>query len=309
MKNSLLSFFIVLMGSVLAQRSDSLRSAQFAKLDELKDIQYKVFYSKKESDRLSANKDFIKALEAIATHSTAMDFPFDSLKDISTLVPRNKKFKLITWNIPKEDETHLFFGLLLVNNSKRIKKGLFSHETINQYEYFKLVDRSGSIKNPETYVGTPDKWYGMLYYEMIESDDYFTLLAWDGNDKLIQRKYIDALYFKPDGTPVFGKDIFKFPKKNPKRLMFEYSSEVTMSLKYNSKSNRIVYSHLAPREEGHVMDGLYQYYGPDGSFDSMYQKKGKWIVDDDVDARNEKSKNDKAEKPDPDKQKPIFTPK
>lgn len=309
MKNSLLSFFIVLMGSVLAQRSDSLRSAQFAKLDELKDIQYKVFYSKKESDRLSANKDFIKALEAIATHSTAMDFPFDSLKDISTLVPRNKKFKLITWNIPKEDETHLFFGLLLVNNSKRIKKGLFSHETINQYEYFKLVDRSGSIKNPETYVGTPDKWYGMLYYEMIESDDYFTLLAWDGNDKLIQRKYIDALYFKPDGTPVFGKDIFKFPKKNPKRLMFEYSSEVTMSLKYNSKSNRIVYSHLAPREEGHVMDGLYQYYGPDGSFDSMYQKKGKWIVDEDVDARNEKSKNDKAEKPDPDKQKPIFTPK
>ncbi len=309
MKNSLLSFFIVLMGSVLAQRSDSLRSAQFAKLEELKEIQYKVFYSKKESDRLSANKDFIKALEAIATHSTAMDFPFDSLKDISTLVPRNKKFKLITWNIPKEDETHLFFGLLLVNNSKRIKKGLFSHETINQYEYFKLVDRSGSIKNPETYVGTPDKWYGMLYYEMIESDDYITLLAWDGNDKLIQRKYIDALYFKPDGTPVFGKDIFKFPKKNPKRLMFEYSSEVTMSLKYNSKSNRIVYSHLAPREEGHVMDGLYQYYGPDGSFDSMYQKKGKWIVDEDVDARNEKSKNDKAEKPDPDKQKPIFTPK
>ncbi len=309
MKNSLLSFFIILAGSVLAQRTDSLRSAQFAKLDELKDIQYKVFYSKKESDRLAANKEFIKALEAIASYSTAMEFPFDSLKDISTLVPKNKKFKLITWNIPKEDETHLFFGFILVNNSKRIKKGLFGHETINEYEYFKLVDKSGSIKNPETYIGTPDKWFGMLYYEMIECDDYYTLLAWDGNDKLIQRKYIDALYFKPDGTPVFGKDIFKFPKKNPKRLMFEYSSEVTMSLKYNNKNNRIVYSHLAPREEGHVMDGLYQYYGPDGSFDSMYQKKGKWIVDEDVDARNEKSKNDKAEKPDPDKQKPIFTPK
>lgn len=299
-------FFVL---GLFSQNKDSIRYANWAKISELKDLAYKVFYSKKEAERLGANKDFLKTIESIAVGKSAMEFPFDSIKDISTLYPKDKKFKLLTWNIPKDDETHLFFGFLLVNNSKRIKTGLFKHETIENYEYFKLIDKSGGIKNPETYIGTPDKWFGMLYYELIECEDYYTLLGWDGNDKLIQRKYIDALYFKSDGTPVFGKDIFKFPRKNPKRLMFEYSSEVTMSLKYNSKADRIVYSHLAPREEGHVMDGLYQYYGPDGSFDSMIQKKGKWVVVEDVDARNDKNKNDKADKPDPDKQTPIFKPK
>lgn len=309
MKKQLIYFFLVISSISFAQKADSLKSINAAKLFELRSLQTEVFYSKKEADRMAANKDFIKAIESIAVNQKALDFPFDSLKEISTLSPKNKKFKLITWNIHKDDETHLFFGFLLVNNSKRVKKGFMKHETINNYEFFKLVDKSGSVKNPETYIGTPDKWFGMLYLDIIECEDYYTLIAWDGNDKLIQRKFLDVLYFKSDGTPIFGKDVFKFAKKNPKRLMFEYSSDVTMSLKYDDKSGRIVYSHLGPREEGTVMDGLPQYYGPDGSFDSMIQRKGKWVVDEDVDARNEKNKNDKAVKPDPNKQTPIFVPK
>lgn len=309
MQKYFLHIFIIISVYSFGQKHDSIKDSYKAKVDELKELQYKVFYSKKETERLAANRDLLKEIESIAVNKQAMDFPFDSLHDISSLSPKDKKFVLLTWNIPKDDETHLFFGFLLVNNTKKVKKGLFSHETTSTYEYFKLVDRSSTIKNPETYIGTTDKWYGMLYYELIECGDYYTLLGWDGNDKLVQRKYIDVLYFKSDGTPVFGKDVFKFPRKNPKRLMFEYSSEVTMSLKYNDKADRIVYSHLAPREEGHVMDGLYQYYGPDGSFDSMIQKKGKWVIVEDVDARNDKNKNDKADKPDPDKQTPIFTPK
>ena len=309
MQRVFLYIFIITSLNFNAQKSDSISGVFKAKLEELKSLQRIVFYSKKETERFAANKDLIKAIETIAGSKLAMDFPFDSLKDISTQYPKNKKFKLITWNIPKDDETHFFFGFLLVNNSKKVKKGLFNHKTTTNYEYFKLVDKSRTVKSPETYIGTPDKWFGMLYYDLIECEDYYTLLGWDGNDKLVQRKFIDVLYFKTDGTPVFGKDVFKFPRKNPKRLMFEYSSEVTMSLKYNNKANSIVYSHLAPREEGHVMEGLFQYYGPDGSYDSMIQKKGKWVVSEDVDARNPKNKNDKADKPDPDKQTPIYKPK
>jgi hypothetical protein len=287
-------------------QSDSVRSLFSLKLNELKELQYKVFKSKKESERLAANRDFMKAIEAIVQYSAALQFPFDSLKDISTLSPKDGHFKLLTWNIPRDDESHFFFGFLLADNLKKTKKGLFKTETSHQYEYFKMIDKSASIKNPETYIGTPDKWFGMLYYDLIECDGYYTLLAWDGNDKLVQRKFIDVLYFKSDGTPVFGKDVFQFKKKNPRRLMFEYSSEVTMSVKYNKKTGRIIYSHLAPREEGNVLEGLHQYYGPDGSFDSMFQKKGKWVIAEDVDARNEKNKNDKASKPDPKKQKPVY---
>ncbi len=275
-----------------AQKEDSVFNYSKGVYEELKSLQKKVFYSKIEKERLDANKEFIKLIESVASNKNALTFPFDSLKEISTLSPNNKKFKLITWNIPKEDQTHLFFGFLIVNGAVTKKTGLFKRETIQQYQYFKLIDKSAGIKNPETYVGTCDKWHGMLYYELIECDDYYTLLAWDGNDKLIQRKFIDVLYFKPDGTPVFGKDVFKFPRKNPRRIMFEYSSEVTMSLKYHDKKNAIIYSHLAPREEGDIMKGLPQYYGPDGSYDSMEQKKGKWIIIEDVNAKNDKNKND-----------------
>lgn len=309
MKRHFLYIFLSLAVFCHAQKSDSTKGTIAAKLFQLKSIASDAFYSKKEADRMAANKEFIKAIESIAQNKSALDFPFDSIKDISTLGPKDKKFKLITWNVYKDDQTHLYFGFLLVNNSKRIKKGFMKHETIQNYEYFKLLDVSGTVNNPETYIGTPAKWFGMLYYEMIEHEGYYTLLGWDGNNKLVQRKFVDALYFKADGTPVFGKDVFRFPKKNPRRLMFEYSADVTMSLKYNEKNNSIVYSHLGPREEGDVMQGLPQYYGPDGSYDSMIQRKGRWVVIEDVDARNEKNKNDKADKPDPNKQNPIFVPK
>lgn len=88
--------------------------------------------------------------------------------------------------------------------------------------------------------------------------------------------------------------------------MFEYSSEVSMSLRYNDKMDMIVYNHLSPRKEGNVLEGLPQYYGPDGSFDGLEMKKDKWVVIEDIDVRNEKTKNDRAKKPDPKKQKPVY---
>lgn len=301
--------FLAFITTVQAQKSDSTLAFFKQAEQELKLLQKETFYSRKETERIAGNKKFIKTWDAIVSNPEILTYPFDSLKDISILVPKNNKFKLITWNLHKDDGTHGFFGYLLVNNSKRVKKGLFKHETIQAYEYFKLVDNSGSIKNPENYIGSPAKWYGMLYYSLIECNGFYTLLAWDGNDNLTQKKIVDVLYFKPDGTPVFGKDVFKFARKNPRRLIFEYSSEVSMSLKYNEKRKQIIYSHLAAKDPGSVLEGQFQYYGPDGSFDALELRKDKWITLEAVDITNEKNKNDKAEKPDPNDQTPIFKPK
>ncbi|MDP1802925.1 MAG: hypothetical protein Q8L81_16305 [Bacteroidota bacterium] len=307
-KKAIFCFFLLLNVFAWSQKNDSNYTKLRLAEKEIIKIE-KGFNSRKEADRIEANKKLISAWDAIIDDPKILTYPFDSIKGISILSPKDKKFKLITWNLNKDDGTHTFFGYLVVNNSKRIKKGFFKHETVEAFEHFKLSDRSATIKNPETYIGTTDKWLGMLYTSLIECDGFYTLIAWDGNDKLIQRKFIDVLYFKADGTPVFGKDVFKFPRKNPRRLMFEYSSEVTMSVKYNEKRNQITYSHLAPKQEGSLLEGQFQYYGPDGSFDALELRKDKWITIEDIDARNDKNKNDKAEKPDPNKQTPIFTPK
>lgn len=304
-KKSIFYFFLLINVFAFAQKKDT--SFQKLRLAEKEIIKIeKGFNSRKEADRIEANKKLIAAWDAIIDDPKILAYPFDSIKGISILSPKDKKFKLITWNLNKDDGTEAYFGYLVINNSKRIKKGLFKYETIEAFEHFKLIDKSAEIKNPETYIGTTTKWFGMLYTSIVECDGYYTLIGWDGNSKLITRKFIDVLYFKSNGTPVFGKDVFKFPRKNPRRLMFEYSSEVTMSLKFNEKRNQIVYSHLAPKQEGSLLEGMYQYYGPDGSFDALELKKDKWVTVEDIDARNDKNKNDN--KTHSEKQTPILPP-
>lgn len=283
--------------------------------DSLRQIQLSVFHSKKIENKFNANKQFIALWNTILSDPKSIQYPFDSLKkdnEISLLLSPDKKFRLITWNMLREDETHVYFGFMQINNSKTIKKGLFKKETTYQYDVFPLLDKSSTIStNPETYVGEPSKWYGMLYYgSIVKSDeDYYTLTAWDGNNKLTCRKFIDVIWFKPDGTPQFGKDVFKIPNKFQKRVMFEYASEVVMSLKYNEPRKQLIFSHLAPNTIESNRDGQAQYYGPDGTFDALTSKKGKWILQEDIDIRKEKDKNDNAKKPDANKQKPLYKPK
>lgn len=307
----MIKFFLIVAFTLIhffciCQSIDSSNNTLKQTENELKLLQANVFFSKTEGQRVQANKQFIATWDKIVTNDAILNYPFDSLQEVSILCPKDKKFKLITWDFPKDDGTHVYFGYLLVNNTKTIKKGWFRRQTTTEYNYFKLIDRSIQIKNAETYIGTADKWFGMLYVSLVECDGFYTLIGYDPNDKLTRKKFIDVLYFKPDGTPIFGKDVFKFARKNPKRLQFEYSSQVSMSIRYNDKQNKIIYSHLAPNREGDLLEGQFQFYGPDGSFDALELKKDKWVTVEDVDARNDKNKNDTKDKPDTKKHKKLM---
>lgn len=310
---NLISFFCALLIAQLsfAQLSETDVKYYVTLEDSLQHIAQRVFLSKIEKNKFEANKQFLAIWNEVLKDEKSLQYPFDSLKnDVSLLMSPDKKFRIITWNIIKEDQTHAFFGFIQVNNSKTVKKGLFKKETTRQYDVFPLVDKSATVKTPENYVADPSKWFGMLYVDCIKSDEeFYTLIAWDGNDKLTQRKFIDILSFKPDGTPVFGKDVFKFPGKFAKRIMFEYASEVAMSLKYNTNRKQIVFSHLAPNGLDPTLEGQFQYYGPDGSFDALEMKKGKWVYEPAIDIRKDKDKTDNVKKPEPNKQTPVYKPK
>lgn len=299
---------LCLSAGLYAQLSDADR-AHYAQLeDSLKVLQKKVFFNKKENERFEANKKFLATWNEIIPDEKSFQYPFDSIKEVSRLVSPDKKFRIITWNVMKNDGTQAYFGFIQVNNVIIKKTGWFKKTTTKEYQYFTLSDKSAAVKTPESYVADPAKWFGMLYYDIIINDDYYTLLGWDGNDKITQRKFVDVLWFKPDGTPMFGKDVFKFPGKFAKRLMFEYSSEISMSMKYHPDRGQIVYNHLAPKDPDAALEGQYQFYGPDGSFDALSKKKGKWVYESDIDVRKPKDKNDNTKKPDPGKQTPVYNP-
>jgi hypothetical protein len=304
-------FILFFCSAGIAQLSENEKLRYIELEDSLQSISQRVFLSKKELNRFEANKQFIALWNDVLKDAKSLAYPFDSLKnDVSLLMSPDNKFRIITWNILKEDQTHAYFGFLQVNNSKKVKKGLFKKEETIEYTVFPLLDKSAGVKTPENYVSDNTKWFGMLYVDLLKSDDdFYTLLAWDGNDKLTQRKFIDILTFKPDGTPVFGKDVFKFPGKFAKRIMFEYASEVAMSLKYNKSRKQIIFSHLAPNSLDPILEGQYQYYGPDGSFDALSMKKGKWVYEPAIDIRKDKDKTDNVKKPEPSKQTPVYKPK
>jgi hypothetical protein len=295
-----------------AQMSDIETKAFIDSEDSLLKILPRVCFSKKESNRFEANKTLLSYWNSILQNEKSMQYAFDSLKSkkyVSIINAPDNKFRLITWNLFKDDGTFAYFGFLQVNTSKTIKKNLFKKETLLSYELYSLIDKSGSIKNPESYIGEPSKWFGMLYVDVIKTnDDDYTLIGWDGNDKLTQRKFIDVLYFKSNGIPTFGKDLFKVPGKFVKRMMFEYATEVAMSLKYTEERKQIIYSHLAPNSIDPTLEGQFQYYGPDGSFDALTLKKGKWYQETDIDVRKLKDKNDNAKRPNVNKQTPIYKP-
>jgi len=308
---SFLRYFLLVLLALPGQaqvKDSSLRV--FKRVEaELFALQKNTFFSRDEKVRMESNKTFIGLWDQIVNDPEILNYPFDSITEISMLSPEDKSFKLITWNLHRNDETHNYFGYLLVKRETRIKKGFLKYEKKVEYAAHKLIDRSATVKSPENYISGCDKWFGMLYYELIDCGDFYTLLGYDPNDKLVRRKFVDVLYFKSNGSPVFGKDVFKFPRKNPKRLMFEFSSEVVMSLKYDEKRDQIVYSHLSSNREGPVLEGQVQFYGPDGSYDALELHKGRWNLITDIDARNERSPNDNAKKPDPKKQTPIFKPR
>jgi len=312
MRIILFTLFVLALNQFgFAQLSES-DNRRFSELeDSLKQIKERVFYSKKEVNRFNANKEFLALWNVILKDEKSILYPFDSLKkDVALVYSPDKKFRIITWDMRKEDQTYFYFGFIQVNNSKTIKKGFLKKEKSTQYEVYQLLDKSNTIKTPENYISDPSKWFGMLYVDVIKSnDDFYTLIGWDGNDKLTQRKFIDILSFKPDGTPTFGKDVFKFPGKFAKRIMFEYASEVSMSLKYNASRKQIIFSHLAPSTPDPMLEGQFQYYGPDGSFDALSMKKGNWVYDPAIDIRKDKDKSDNVKKPEPEKQTPIYKPK
>lgn len=295
----LVLFLLVGAGGKLIAQSLSDKNIVFFKKyeDSLCAMQKKVFYSKTDTAKFRANVKFYHLFEEILHNTLSFYYPFDSLKkDVNLRTSPDKKFRIITWNIPKEDGTYNYFGLLQA-----------MHPKIKNYVVYELTDKSATVKSPETYVSDNTKWFGMLYYTIIPCGDYYTLLGWDGNDKLTARKFIDVLSFKKDGSPLFGKDVFKMAKKFPKRVMFEYNAQLTITLQYNEVVNAIVFDNLIPKES--YLEGQYQFYGPDFSYDAFFLKHGKWNFEEDVDVKNPRSKLDNVKKNPDKKDKVIYTPK
>lgn len=216
-------------------------------------------------------------------HAEVFDYPFDKLK-FCTLISKDHHIRLLNWNLPYRDGTYKYFCFVLVWDDKT-----------TQFTWFELQDTMHEPEKPESRFFTPDKWLGALYFEIIPmtrkgKSSTYTLLGWDGKDNLTTRKIIDAITINGDKIRL-GANLFEYEGDTRKRVLLEYSNDVSASVKYYPKKNCIVMDHLSPKTP--MMQGIYADYGPDGSYCMFMLKKDKWQFMDMIDISQFADGNDR----------------
>jgi len=299
MRRTIVYFLIFISTAALSQEISP--AMQLKKVYEftqsgIKPLVKQLYAAKSTEEQININKKLLAAFEEAIQIPETFNYEFDSLKkDIGVLISPDNRFRIIHWNIAKSDGTFEYFGFIQSKFTEIKKSGSHKKTKIETLQLYPLTDKSSEIKNPENAITDNKKWFGALYSKIIikktKSKTYYTLLGWDGNDKFSQKKIIEVLTFDPTGAPRFGADIFNYDRKFPKRVIFEFSATCNMSLKFSNKKDSIIFGHLAPTQP--QLEGQFQYYCSDMSFDGFGFKKGKWNYMPDVHAVNEKDEKDK----------------
>lgn len=268
---------------------------QISTLEKLKQLGHTTLYGTSDNTKTSASTEMAQKLDSILQSPNAKQFPFDSLVSLSTLQSNDKNLMILTWNIPLNAGTFKYDGFIAVEINKTRK-------------VYRLYDTSDSLQNPDKQILSAQNWYGALYYKLIETGKKgqrtYTLLGWDGNNRLFKRKIIEVLEFNPQGMPIFGKSIFG--QRDKKRVFFEYAPDAAFKLRYEKqgykvkrwykstfsiiKKEMIVFDRLEPFRPG--LGLLPQFLVPTGNIIDAYMfKNGRWNLMKDIDARNPSEPN------------------
>jgi hypothetical protein len=269
-----LIFFTLPFTAAFAQHSDE--SSNIKRLqayqNSLAELGNTFINNENDLERKNANYEFIKTLVAALKVPNSFLFPFDSLKTISIQNSPDNRFRIFSWHITNDDGSYRFFGAIQMNTGGMLK-------------LFPLEDYTPFLKTPEDSVLSNRKWYGAQYYKIIKVNaehPYYTLLGWKGNNAESTKKVIEILSFKND-MPVFGAAEFGL-SKNKKRIIFEYTRQASMLLRFVPEQDLIVFDHLAPPDDSHKNDS--KTFGPDLTYDGYKLKNGHWVLVENLDMRN-----------------------
>lgn len=246
--------------------------------DTLNILYQKLIKAKSNEEIIQLNNAIYKSLEE-ASKFDFRNLKRDSLRGISIVSNKNKSIYIITHDLFLPEKRIVSY------------KGYIFQKQKENWKVTVLRDTGMFVKKFETFNSTDKKWLGCIYYDCIEMDEnssILVLLAANFSDKIVKKKWIEALY--ADGKSIrFGEPVFE--KMNIKRYMLQYSSEISVSLKFDEKRKNIVFDHLVPKSP--ELKGQYQFYVNDLSYDAFEIKRKSLIFKSDIDARNSKTLEDK----------------
>ncbi|MEY4605233.1 MAG: hypothetical protein RIT43_2525 [Bacteroidota bacterium] len=262
-------FAILLLLTELCSAQHTEASGMKSREDTLTMILTKLRNQNTDAEKDSMNQVLRKYMEQTLRLPEAFDYNFQNLKTIGFVDSPDGQVRIVNWNVELSDQTQRYVCFVMRKDKNNI--------LVNE-----LIEDPTLQQKPEGILDH-EHWYGALYYKIIPkekgSKQSYVLLGWDGNNASSSIKLIDVLYFA-GGKPKLGSPVFKINKTTAKRVFFEHSKKVSISLKYEPEHDRIIYDHLSP--ETPALAGFYSFYVPDLSYDAFYFKGDKWELKEDV---------------------------
>lgn len=249
---------------------------------ELVDLNLKVLFqkltnSREDEHKIELSEQIASRLFPLLKEPSFFTNKFTGLEKLSTLISPDGEFKVCTWNVEFQDGRNVFNGGVAVRDIKN-----------NSIHFNALNDSRSMINSPERVALSPSKWYGAVYYDLVETEykknKYYTLLGYNANDAFSKIRVLDVVTIAGNSRVTFGAPLFAYDKQIKRRVLFEYSARVNMMLRYDAKVKMIVMDHLAPSDPMFKNDP--RYYGPDFTYDGFKFQDGKWQFISEVDLRN-----------------------
>lgn len=244
------------------------------------EIQLQLLFSRLYSDSLSDREVILDSIREIMPSALSMDgsldFPWSRLDRIGVVTSDDKQIRIFTWHIAEDPDHYHYFGYIQVARRR------------GKVEVYELEDKLKERNTAQKLEQSLKNWHGKLYYRVITNkyhrNTYYTLLGKDFNNSQSTIKTVEVMEIRRN-RPRFAEKIFFNGEERLDRMVFEYSSQVSISVSYDRQLKMITFDHLVPFHP--IYRGDYKFYGPDGSFDGLDFEAGTWIYRDDVDARNQ----------------------
>ena len=242
------------------------------KEDSLEQLAAYIFLDSFPSVRMRADslmtRTFVRALQI----KNSFYYPFDSVQGVSKLYAPDSSFRILTWNVT-------------FNPYYSRQKGAIQMRTKDgSLKLFPLRDVSEFTSDPTDSTRTKSNWIGAVYYDIAKTTfngkNFYTLIGFDYNSAMSNKKWIEVMTFNEVGEPIFGANRFfsyekdSIQKKPEYRYSLEYKKQARTILKYDPELKIILIDHLI--SENDEPDNKWSYV-PDGDYEGFTWQSGKWI--------------------------------
>lgn len=252
--------------------------AQTAELARAKGTHQSLRQAKNEEDRLALHHQLPGLWEEAMMAGGVMEATWDDWQEAVVVLGEGaNKLVVFTWNVELLNRTQRYGGWI-AKADPGAELG---------YDWALLKQGDSDHDAEENRMFRHDGWHGCLYFDgvltMERDQPVYTLLAWDGNDALTNRKWVESVEMRKDRAK-FGIPNISMPEGLRKRCVLTYGDAIQAAMRFEEENTRIVMDHLAP--ESPEFEGQKAFYGPTLSYDALVWRKGGWQWEGDVEVAN-----------------------